>query len=69
VSTDALRRSLRAVAVVFSNPEMRRLQLAWGAVSLAFWSFAITLGVYAFDAAGATGVGIAGLCVSRLIGA
>jgi MFS family permease len=40
---------------------MRRLQLAWGAESLAIWSFAIALGVYAFDAAGATAVGIAGL--------
>src|SRR3954453_11508760 len=58
---EALRRSLRAVAVVFSNPEMRRLQLAWGAESLAIWSFAIALGVYAFDAAGATAVGVAGL--------
>jgi MFS family permease len=58
---DALRRSLRAVAVVFSNPEMRRLQLSWAAESLAIWSFAIALGVYAFDLAGATAVGIAGL--------
>jgi MFS family permease len=61
VRTDALLRSLSAVAVVFHNPEMRRLQLAWGAESLAIWSFAIALGVYAFDAAGATGVGIAAL--------
>jgi MFS family permease len=61
VRTDALLRSLSAVAVVFRNPEMRRLQLAWGAESLAIWSFAIALGVYAFDAAGATAVGIAGL--------
>jgi MFS family permease len=61
VSTDALRRSLRAVAIVFANPEMRRLQPAWGAESLAIWSFAIALGVYAFDAAGATAVGVAGL--------
>ena len=60
MSTDALRRSLRAVAVVFSNPEMRRLQLAWGAESLAIWSFAIALGVYAFDASGPTAVGVAG---------
>jgi MFS family permease len=58
---DALGRSLHAVAVVFRNPEMRRLQLAWGAESLAIWSFAIALGVYAFDVAGAAGVGIAGL--------
>jgi MFS family permease len=40
---------------------MRLLQLAWGAESLAVWSFAIALGVYAFDAAGATAVGIAAL--------
>src|SRR5213595_3306426 len=58
---EALQRSLRAVAVVFRNPEMRLLQLAWGAESLAIWSFAIALGVYAFDAAGATAVGVAAL--------
>jgi MFS family permease len=40
---------------------MRLLQLAWGTESLAVWSFAIALGVYAFDAAGATAVGIAAL--------
>jgi MFS family permease len=61
VKTDALRRSLHAVAVVFRNREMRLLQLAWGAESLAIWSFAIALGVYAFDAAGTTAVGIAAL--------
>ena len=61
MSTEALGRSLRAVAVVFSNREMRRLQLAWAAESLAIWSFAIALGVYAFDASGATAVGVAAL--------
>jgi MFS family permease len=61
VSTDVLRLSLQAVTVVFRNPEMRLLQLAWGAESLATWSFAIALGVYAFEAAGATAVGIAAL--------
>jgi len=65
VSTDVLRLSLQAVTVVFRNPEMRLLQLAWGAESLATWSFAIALGVYAFDAAGAIAVGIA--AVARLL--
>ena len=37
------------------------MQLAWAAQSLSIWAFAITLGVYAFDAAGATAVGIAAL--------
>jgi MFS family permease len=58
---EAVRRSLGAISVVFNNPEMRLLQLAWAAESLAIWSFAIALGVYAFDAAGTTAVGIAAL--------
>jgi MFS family permease len=64
VSKDALRqlrRSLGAIGVVFHNPEMRRLQLAWAGESLAIWAFAIALGVYAFNAEGATAVGIAAL--------
>ena len=58
---DALRRSLSAVSLVFHNREMRLLQLSWATQSLAIWAFAIALGVYAFDASGATAVGIAGL--------
>lgn len=52
---------LRALGDVFRNPDLGRLQFAWGGVSFAMWSFAIALGVYAFDAAGAAAVGIAGL--------
>src|SRR5262249_59483504 len=40
---------------------MRLLQLAWGVESLAVWTFAIALGVYAFDVSGPTAVGIAAL--------
>jgi hypothetical protein len=53
--------SLRAVASVFDNPDMRRLQLGWAATSFATWSFAIALGVYAFGVGGAAAVGIAAL--------
>jgi Major Facilitator Superfamily/Cyclic nucleotide-binding domain len=53
--------SLRAVASVFANPEVRNLQLAWGASSFAVWSFAIALGVYAFDVGGPTAVGVAAM--------
>ena len=52
---------IRALADVYRNPDLGRLQFAWGGVSFAMWSFAIALGVYAFDAAGAAAVGIAGL--------
>lgn len=64
MSKDAHRqiaRSLQVVALVFRNPDMRRLQLAWAGESLSIWAFAIALGVYAFNAGGATAVGIAGL--------
>ena len=40
-----MRRSLHAVAVVFHNGEMRRLQLSWAAQSRAIWSCALALGV------------------------
>ncbi len=46
---------------MFSNPDMRRIQLAWAGVSFYTWSFAIALGVYAFEVGGATAVGVAGL--------
>ena len=52
---------VRALGEVFRNPDLARLQLSWGGVSFALWAFAITLGVYAFDAGGAAAVGIAGL--------
>ena len=56
-----LRTSLGAVAAAFDNPDMRRLQIAWAGTSFALWSFAIALGVYAFEVSGATAVGIAAL--------
>jgi hypothetical protein len=53
--------SLRAVGAVFTNPDLARLELAWAGMSFSLWAFAIALGVYAFDVAGAAAVGIAGL--------
>lgn len=52
---------LAAVLAVFGNPDLGRLVFAWAGVSFATWAFAISLGVYAFDAAGAAAVGVAGL--------
>lgn len=53
--------SIRALGEVFRNPELGRLQLAWAGISFATWAYAIALGIYAFAAAGAAAVGIAGL--------
>jgi MFS family permease len=53
--------SLKAPIAVFRNPDLRRLELAWAAMSFASWSFAIAIAVYAFDAAGAGAVGLVAL--------
>ena len=52
---------IRDLGEVFRNPDLGRVVFAWACVSFATWAFAITLGVYAFDVAGAGAVGIAGL--------
>ena len=52
---------LQALTDVFRNPDLGRLQLSWAGVSFAMWAFAIALGVFAFDAAGAAAVGLAGM--------
>ncbi|HEX3262546.1 MAG TPA: MFS transporter [Solirubrobacterales bacterium] len=59
--TGQFSRSYRAVAAVFVNPGLCRVQLAWAAVSFATWTYAIALGVYAFDVGGATAVGLVAL--------
>jgi MFS family permease len=53
--------STRAVADVFRNPNLRRLQLAWAGSTIGYWSYGIALAVYAYQAGGAAAVGLVGL--------
>ncbi len=53
--------SLRAPAAVLRNPDLRRLEVSWAAMSFATWAFAIALAVYAFEIGGATAVGVVAL--------
>jgi MFS family permease len=57
----ALRRRGEAVLDVLRNPDLRRLELGWGAFFLVEWTTVVGLSVWAFDAGGATAVGIIGL--------
>ena len=61
MESGGIRASLRAPAAVFRNPDLRRVQLAWAAMSFATWAYAIALAVYAFDISGAAGVGLVAL--------
>jgi MFS family permease len=50
--------SLRAIRVVLANPGLRRLQLAWAGSMLGTCAYLIALLVVAFQAGGATAVGL-----------
>src|SRR2546429_6095340 len=52
---------LGALRSLFRNENLRRVELAWGASIAAEWAHFVALGVFAYDAGGATAVGIAGL--------
>jgi MFS family permease len=49
------------LVAVLRNENLRRLELAWGAVITAEWAHFVALGVFAYGAGGAVAVGIAGL--------
>jgi MFS family permease len=59
--TAQLRESLGALRDVFRNPGLRRLQLAWIGSVTGDWAYAIALGVFAYEAGGATAVGLVAL--------
>jgi MFS family permease len=44
-----------------SNKNLRRVELAWGASIAAEWAHFVALGIFAYNAGGASAVGIAGL--------
>src|SRR3954468_2026657 len=56
-----LRESLRALADVFRNPGLRRLELAWVGSVTGEWAYVVALAVYAYEAGGATAVGLVAL--------
>jgi MFS family permease len=57
----ALRSVLAEFAAVARNPNLRRLELAYGAAITSEWAFLVALGVFAYERGGATAVGILGL--------
>jgi MFS family permease len=56
-----LRSRLAAAALASRNANVRRVQLAWGTAITAEWAYFVALGVFAYDAGGASAVGLAGL--------
>jgi MFS family permease len=53
--------SLRAFAAVFANPDLRRVELAWGGSVVGQWGYEVALAVFAYRHGGATTVGLVAL--------
>src|SRR5919109_224880 len=53
--------SVKAFRDVFTNPGLRRIELAWAASILGTWAYGIAVVVYAYEHGGATAVGVVGL--------
>ena len=54
-----------ALARVFRNPGLRRLELAWLGSTMGHWTYVVALSVYAYDQGGVTAVGV--ISVLRLL--
>jgi MFS family permease len=52
---------LAGLVTVLRNGNLRSLELAWGAAITAEWAHFVALGVFAYEANGTVGVGVAGL--------
>ena len=52
---------LAGLVTVLRNRNLRSLELAWGAAITAEWAHFVALGVFAYEANGTVGVGVAGL--------
>lgn len=57
----ALRSKFAAAALAGRNPNVRRVELAWGTAITAEWAYFVGLGVFAYNVGGASAVGLAGL--------
>ncbi|MGH2995715.1 MAG: MFS transporter, partial [Gaiellaceae bacterium] len=51
----------RALGEVFANPDLRRLELAWGGFYVGDWVHVVALAVYAYDRGGVLAVGVVAL--------
>ena len=65
VVAEGLRRRLSepfdSFRAVFANPGLRRVELAWAGSETGKWLYILALSIYAYDAGGATAVGVVAL--------
>ena len=55
---ERLAESRQAFSSVFTNPNLRRVELSWAGTVCAYWIFIVALSLYAYDRGGAGAVGL-----------
>jgi MFS family permease len=58
---ERLAESREAFSSVFTNPNLRRVELSWAGTVCAYWIFIVALSLYAYERGGASAVGLVGL--------
>jgi MFS family permease len=58
---ERLGESRQAFASVFTNPNLRRVEISWAGTICAYWMFIVTLAFYAYERGGPGAVGLVGL--------
>jgi len=58
---ERLAESRQAFSSVFTNPNLRRVELSWAGTVCAYWIFIVALSLYAYEQGGASAVGLVGL--------
>jgi MFS family permease len=58
---ERLSESVSAFRAVFSNPQLRRIQIAWAGSETGKWMYVVAVSVFAYRTGGATAVGIVSL--------
>jgi MFS family permease len=58
---ERLEESRQAFASVFTNPNLRRVEVSWAGTICAYWMFIVTLSFYAYERGGPAAIGLVGL--------
>jgi MFS family permease len=58
---ERLEESHQAFASVFTNPNLRRVEVSWAGTICAYWMFIVTLSFYAYERGGPAAIGLVGL--------
>ena len=58
---ESLRESGTSLKAVLTNPDLRRVNIAFAGSNIGNWAFSVVVGIYAYEHGGATVLGVVGV--------